>query len=263
MLFNNSDRWNYTNSQLHEVICQIRFPAILSINEASPAEFQEAIRDSFPRYEVRKEQGPPRLVGMGTAEVKLERPPVILNHTFESSTGIWKINLTQNFISISTIRYNNWEDMAKRLDKPLAEFIRIYQPSYFERLGLRYVNVFSRKTLNLEGTPWREMFNPAYLGVLSDPEVDEGKVRKSSNDTELTFGDSTFLKLHAGPGMLKQGGQTDPEVKFILDMDCSTGGQIEGGDVAAKLDLLHGHASDTFHGAITETLHNALGANAL
>ncbi len=263
MLFDDNSRWSYANCQLREVICQLRFPTILSINEKAPADFQDAIRDAFPAYSVRKEQPAPKLTGLGTPNVKLEQGEPINNHTFVSSTGIWKINLTQNFIAVSTLRYNSWEDLAQRLDRPLAEFIRIYHPAYFERMGLRYLNVFSRKSLNLEGAPWRELMDPAYLGVLSDPDVDETKVTKSSVDTELDFPDGSHLKLHAGPGMLKQKGQTDPEVKFIFDVDCSAAGQLSGNIVAEKLSQLHGHASRAFRGAITDTLHDAMGANPL
>ena len=263
MLFDDSSRYSYVNCQLREVICQLRFPTILSINEKAPADFQDAIRDAFPQYSVRQERPAPKLTGLGTPNAKLEQGAPINNHTFVSSTGIWKINLTQSFIAISTLRYNTWEDLAQRLDRPLAEFIRVYQPAYFERIGLRYLNAFSRKSLRLEGAPWRDLLDPAYLGVLSDPEVDEKSVTKSSVDTELNFSDGTHLKLHAGPGMLRQQGKADPEVRFIFDIDCSASGQLPGSVVPEKLSQLHGHAARTFRGAITDTLHDAMGANPL
>lgn len=263
MLFEDNSRWSYANSQLREVICQLRFPTILSINEKAPADFQDAIRDAYPRYEVRKQQPAPRVLGIGTPNAKVEQGEPVNCHSFVSSTGIWKIVLTQNSIAITTMRYNNWEDLAQRFDRPLAEFIRIYQPAWFERIGLRYLNVFSRKSLGLEETPWRELFAPAYLGVLSDPEVDERRVRKSSIETEMLFPDGTQLKLHTGPGMLRQKGQNDPEVKFIMDMDCAAAGQIEGNQVTMRLEQLHDHAARTFRGAITDTLHEAMGANPL
>lgn len=265
MLFPPSDRYQYANCQLREVICQLRFPTILSINEKAPADFQEAIRDAFPLYSKLQERPAPKLVGVGTPNVKLEQGPPIANHAFVSSTGIWKINLSQNFIALSTQRYNNWEDFAQRLDRPLAEFIRIYQPAFFERIGLRYLNVFSRKALHLEGTPWRDLLQPAYLGVLAEEDVMEASAVKCSLDTQINFPDATQLKLHAGPGMLKakQGGQQDPEIKFILDVDCSTSGKLDGSQVPERLRQLHEHASRTFRGAITQELHDSMGATPL
>lgn len=263
MLFSDRDRWYYANNQLQEVICQLRFPTILSINEKAPADFQDAIRDAFPRYEVHKQQQPPKLIGAGTPAAKLEPGAVINQHIFLSSTGIWKIILTQDSITLSSMRYNTWEDFAQRLDRPLAEFIRIYQPAYFERIGLRYLNILSRKSLNLEDTPWRELIAPAYLGVLVDSELDETQVNKCTMDTQLRFPDNTFIKIHSGPGRIKVNGQTNEEPRFILDFDCSAMGQISGGLVPEKLSQLHGHASAAFHGAITDILHSAMGANPL
>ena len=49
---------------------------------------------------------------------------------------MWKINLTQNFVALSTLGYTSWEEFAQKLDKVLALFIQIYQPAFFERLGL-------------------------------------------------------------------------------------------------------------------------------
>ena len=59
------------------------------------------------------------------------------------------------------------------LDKPLATFIQLYKPAYFQRVGLRYLNIVSRNALGLEDTPWRELFTPPYLGVLAELDVDD------------------------------------------------------------------------------------------
>ena len=43
-------RVRYKNSPLLEVIFQLRFPTILTINANPPVEFQEKIRNEFPYY---------------------------------------------------------------------------------------------------------------------------------------------------------------------------------------------------------------------
>ena len=48
MLFSDHPRTHYRNAPAHEVICQLRFPSILTINRVEPADFQEAIRAEFP-----------------------------------------------------------------------------------------------------------------------------------------------------------------------------------------------------------------------
>ena len=149
MLFAEYQRYQYARSPLIEVICQLRFPTILTINSGEPADFQEAIRQEFPRYAARKEQLPPKVVGAGGPNAKVEPQSPITNHSFISADGLWKINLTKDFIALSTLRYTNWEDFALRLDKPLAQFIQVYQPAFFQRVGLRYLNAISKKRLGL------------------------------------------------------------------------------------------------------------------
>ena len=49
MLFSDHPRTHYRNAPAREVICQLRFPSILTINTVEPADFQEAIRGELER----------------------------------------------------------------------------------------------------------------------------------------------------------------------------------------------------------------------
>ena len=258
MLFADYQRYQYARSPLIEVICQLRFPTILSINTAEPADFQEAIRQDFPRYAARKEQGPPKLVGAGGPSPKVEPQSPITNHSFVSADGFWKINLTKDFIALSTLRYTRWEDFALRLDKPLAQFIQVYQPAFFQRLGLRYVNAISKKRLGLTDLLWDDLIRSPYLGILGEPDVDETKVGRSSVDTEIALDGGVRMKVHAGPGLIN-GGKQDPEPKFILDGDFSHSGELSAEKLPAALEELHRYAVRFFHGAILPELHEAMG----
>ena len=104
MLFSDRPRTLYRNRPAHEVICQLRFPSILSINQMEPAEFQEDIRDAFPQY-ARRQDLPP-IVGGQTP------PPPVTNYHFLSEDGRWKLNLTKDFIALSTLYYPGWEEFA-------------------------------------------------------------------------------------------------------------------------------------------------------
>lgn len=259
MLFSHYDRYQYTINPLVEVICQLRFPSILSIGVKEPAEFQESVRHDFPRYASTQETPAPTVKGVGTPNPTVEQGPTITNYSFVSADGLWKLNLTSSFIALSTLRYQRWEDFAQRLDKALAAFIQIYQPAFFERIGLRYVNAFSRKALHLEESTWNDLIQPAFLGVLAEPDVEEKSATKCSLDVEMALEDC-HLKLHAGPGLLGNG-QKDPEVKFILDNDLSAAGSLSAAQVPGHLDILHHNAVRLFRGALTSELHSAMGAN--
>jgi uncharacterized protein (TIGR04255 family) len=263
MLFSDNARYSYASSPLIEVICQLRFPTILSIGSTEPAQFQEAVRADFPRYLAQQEQQPPRVVNPNTPQAKLEPQPPITNYNFISTDGLWKINMTHNFIALSTLRYTTWEDFAQKLDKVLALFIQIYQPAFFERIGLRYVNAFSRKRLGLEGELWDDLINAPFIGVLSEPDVDEKLTGKCALDVEMSLGEKRRMKLHAGPGLLN-GGKQDPEPKFILDGDFSVlDKQIPAAQIAQDLGGLHDYAVRLFNAAITKELHDAMGPTPL
>lgn len=149
-MFSASERVLYGKRQLIEVICQLRFPTILSISAKEPAEFQEAIRAEFPRYARNLEKLPPKVIGQPGA-MKLEEQPTVVNYQFLTAAGDWKVNLTNTFLALATPVYTTWEDFARKLDEVLAQFVAIYHPAYFERIGLRYINGFSRRALGLEG----------------------------------------------------------------------------------------------------------------
>jgi len=256
-MFSTQERCIYRQNQLAEVICQLRFPEILIIGTEVPAAFQEAIRDEFPRYSSRKETPAPKLSGV-PGNLSLEKQDPIINYQFMSEDGVWRINLTSQFISLACTRYTKWEDFAARLDKPLAAFIRIYKPAYFERVGLRYLNFISRKALQLESYALRDLIAPCYLGPLAEEDVAEQNSSRCSVDAELGIRGGCRVKIHAGPGIVKRGREQDQEVKFIFDQDLFMPGKVPVNYSAGALQTLHSQAYSIFRGSITDTLHNAM-----
>ena len=249
---NDGRKFEYEKNQLVEVICQLRFPAILSIDSDTPAAFQEKVRARYPRYALHLE--------------KKDGAPDLRNHAFISENAKYKISLTREFIAFSTMGYTDWTDFAGWMDEPLGHFISIYRPAFFERIGLRYVNGFSRMKRGLGACPWRELIDPKYLGVRSGEGVEEKNVPKCSTDVEMLLDGGCALRLHAGPGHIQRSVRTgdkvqqiqEPEPRFILDIDVSCGGSIPVREAAERLDVLHTHADNVFSGAVTDRLHDAM-----
>jgi uncharacterized protein (TIGR04255 family) len=233
----------YARNPLAEVICQLRFPEILSIETELPAVFQEQIRDVFPRFSQRKEGLPGKQTN---------------NYQFTTADGNVRVNLTSKFISLAATQYRCWEEFARLLDKPLAAFIQTYKPAYFERIGLRYVNFISRKALSVESIPYRELIAQRYLGIMSDEQIAEPQVGRSGVDAEIAIRGGCRVKLHAGPGQVHRGGKSDGEVKFIFDQDLYMPGKIAPNLTAPALHTLHTQAWSIFRDAITDELHDAM-----
>ena len=116
-MFSNEPRCRYGQPQLVEVICQLRFPEILTIQANAPADFQEAIRSQYPLY-LRRQEIPAAAVSGNMTLLKKE--PVI-NHQFATADGVWRINLTSKFISLACSKYTCWEEFAAHLEKLGAE----------------------------------------------------------------------------------------------------------------------------------------------
>ena len=256
-MYSKEPRCRYGANQLAEVICQFYFPEILSIAANPPADFQEAIRDQYPRFQRRMEIPAPKLAGK-PGQFRLENQPGNINCQFASADDIWRVNLTSRFISLSCSHYTCWEDFAAHLDKPLAAFIQIYRPAYFQRVGLRYVNTISRQALGLEGKRFSELIAPCYLGPLAMADVNEATATRCTVDTEMAIRGGCRMKLHAGPGQVQRMGNKDKETKFIFDQDLYIAGNIPLNLCAAALHTLHGQAWSIFRGAITDVLHDAM-----
>ena len=257
IMFSEKERCIYGRNQLAEVICQLRFPEILTINTTPPAEFQELIRAEYPQYSSAAEAPAPRVIGV-PGNLQVQNQPITLNYQFSSADGVWRVNLTSKFISLSCANYTQWENFAKKLDGPLAAFIRVYKPAYFERIGLRYLNFISREARALTEVPYRDLISPTYLGLLGDEDIQEEVTLRSSVDGEIAIHGGCHVKIHAGPGMVKQNGQQQKEVKFIFDQDLYMSGNIPVNISAGALETLHSQAYPIFRNAITDTLHNAM-----
>ena len=258
-MFENVSRTRYEKSPLVEVICQLRFPPILASGANEPAAVPEAVPSAFPRYLVRQDQPAPKMTGLGTPNPTLQPQKPVVNYNFLSADGTWRLNLTNHFLALTCQRYPGWESFARMLDQPLASFIKLYQPAYFERVGLRYMNAVSRQTLGLEGTPWRELIAPSFLGLLDEDDVQEQHVTRCTQDVEMALTGGCRLKLHSGPGMIRRAGKTeDKEVKWILDLDFSMAGNLPVNQSAPALQMLHMHSTPVFRAALTDTLYDAL-----
>lgn len=242
-MFSQHERCVYSKNQLIEVICQLRFPEILSIETNIPAAFQEAVRDRFPIYNVRKENNGDRQTN---------------NHQFSTADGALRINLTSKFISLSCNRYTCWEEFAAILDKPLVSFIQIYKPAFFERIGLRYMNIISRKELSIEEYSFNELINSPYCGILCVDNILETDTSLCSMDADIAIQGGCRLKLHSGLGKITQNGHADPEIKFILDEDFYMQGNVAVNTSAGALQTLHCQAYPFFRSAISKTLHDAM-----
>lgn len=248
----------YKKNPLVEVIIQYRFPKILSLNNNDPVDFQEKIRKEYPIYQLTLENQQEISFSVEENNSSVINPSVInkqatKNHNFISADGAYKINLTSSFISISTLSYSRWEELSERFMKVLKVFEEIYLPPFYDRIGLRYIDAFSRNNLNLGTTPWKELIKPHLLGAYSF--VEEDKVINSHSNFEYLLDDGfSRAKINSGIGAVND----STELMFILDQDFICINNIALNCASTKLNYLHDQAKTFISTAICDTLHTAM-----
>lgn len=259
MLFHDGERVIYKNNPLIEVVCQLRFPTILSISATDPAAFQDKIRVAYPMYAAQSDS-----TSLGTDNPALgqtifpmfSNQNTTKNHSFVSADGQWKINLTNSFIALSSINYQRWEEFYARLLDVLEVFEEEYSPSFYSRIGLRYIDAFSKSKLNLEGTPWTDLISSKFLGPLSAEDVDENLVTNYGMDIETVLDNGVdFMKVHAGFGVSIDLPQ---EKQFIVDSDFYCPSQTEIMPAKEKINSLHDYSSKLMRGIVLPKLHDSM-----
>lgn len=260
MPFPDSPRAIYKNNSLDQVICQLQFPPILKIDTQAPFQFQDLIRKEYPLYGEGKEkfieipievfsQIPQDLIG------NIPLPATNrMNYSFSSADENWRINLTNNFLALSTKKYVRWEDFRSHLELPLKALIDLYKPAFFSRVGLRYINVINKSTLKLSDRNWPDLIQPYILGVLSTNTLEQNALKNSTTTDEIQIEDFNLVRVIHGLATSK----STNELVYIIDCDFFSEKRTELQDAYAKLDYFNYWGRRLFRWCITDELHNAM-----
>ncbi len=261
MPFPATKRIIYKKNPLVEVICQFRFPSILSIDTDVPAKFQEAIRKNFPLFKENAEilvrfPNISNDVDTPLAE-KIELPPATINrknYEFLSSDEKWKINLTREFLALSTTSYHRWEEFIAQLDQAFRAFLDIYSPVHFSRIGLRYKDIINRSELGLADTAWSELLRPYILGMLDDSTIGPS-ISAITNIAEIKLSDEKS-KVRITSGLAQEA--NTKELAFLIDSDFFIDQKTTIEESLTKLSYFNQRGSRLIQWCITEKLHAAM-----
>jgi uncharacterized protein (TIGR04255 family) len=182
------------------------------------------------------------------------------NYAFVSSDTKWKVNLTSTFLSLSTIQYCSWEDFYKKLKLLMEEFHKIYSPPFYERVGLRYIDAFTRSKLNLKDADWSELLHPFALGFLSNSDI-KNDIKSFACSTEFDAGDGAFARINTGLGYVNSENTQMPlpeqELSLIVDSDIFVF-RVNKDMLLPKLEYIHKVSTNIIRSVITEKLHKAM-----
>lgn len=259
MPFPDAQRVIYNKNPLDRVICQLRFPPILKIDSELPADFQDKIRADFPNFSESSEikievpQGKKFEIPLEFVKQAVQSSG-IKNYEFSSEDGIWKVNLTRTFISLSTIKYEKWELFKDKLNGPLKALIDIYSPLYFYRIGLRYIDVIRRSLLGLDNVRWEELIKPYILGLMSSEVVGDNIKNMEAKYIILLADNESKVRI-----LIKMVESDDKKENcFMIDSDFYKTNRASLAEAMDKLDFFNKRASRLIQWCITDQLHNAM-----
>ncbi|MEW6718334.1 MAG: TIGR04255 family protein [Chloroflexota bacterium] len=239
------------NAPLVEVVCQVRFPPILRINTEEPSEFQEEIRDRFPKIEI--EQGILlRLPVPGSGGVPSAEAQGKMTYRFRTKDEGVTVSLASDFFALSTTQYKHWRDFSKYLRLVDKAVQHVYRPSFATRIGLRFINRITPHNTGLQDlTDIMDLLNPDLIGfvrsdVWSTPVEMETRLLLSDEDARLN--------LRIGYGKDKENTPF-----LLLDFDCFEARELPLSNLIERCDGYHDVIYRSFRWCIPDEKLNVFG----
>jgi len=253
LCFPYSDRVIYGKNPLIEVTCQLKFAPILRIESQTPAEFQECIRADFPllveRTQMQLPAGvPEHFANMVRSSFPKQAP---IAYDFASEDGAWSIQLTRDYIALTTGAYRKWEDFKKRFGSGLQALLNVYKPVFFSRAGLRYQDLIQRSRLGLAEQSWGSLLKPQITGLLAE-KFGVGE----SLSTVLVRLPAVHGNVRIRHGLAQALGVQ--EECYLVDSDFFTERRMDPDEAVRALDYFNVESGRLFRWCISDTLHSAM-----
>ena len=161
-----ADARNLSESPLQQVVCQVRFPLELDLQQGGPSASQihKILEDEYPRFvkEMRAE------IQISSDGPKTATTPVC---KLSDLRGNWSVVIAPTHVTLEVVggAYVDWDDLRARYERIIKAAAEVLSIRVTDRLGLRYTNVIDSSSV--EGL--RGMVGPAFLGPFVDTETTE------------------------------------------------------------------------------------------
>ena len=256
MRFEEFKRVEYEHNILFEVVFQARFPEIMKISQEMPAQFQDIVRkEGYPEPVSDIPVLPP-----GTPKELEEAVSTDKVFHFLSEEKDWKVSLAKDFVALTCSgNYNNYADFRKKLEKVLQIFSKIYEPSYFTRIGLRHRNVANGVSLphakqGVETYIPKHIFPELATPIAADIETLQKVSLFSDGNTKA----NVIHVLSRVSGRFRKKQFAD-EKSYVIDIDCFSESKIGGiNDVLTRCDIFKRLSWNIFQWSITDNLRDTM-----
>ena len=257
MAIPSSPRVVFRRNVLANVLCQLKFPPVLSIVAKDPAGFQDRIREHYPLYS--KDQGieaPPEIQAL-LGRVKFAGGGEHVRHIFQNVDSSASIFLTREFLAFETTKYKQWNLFFAEVQRGAEALQQEYQPAFYSRVGLRYQDVINRSQIpGLENVPWHELISSNFIGMLGHEDI------RPSITEQMT---QSIIRLDELPGAfvrvvhgLSNSADGNNQNVYTFDADFYMEGKVTPNDVQNIVNTFNVAAGNLFRWAITRRLYDAL-----
>lgn len=252
------DRPDYKSNPIFEVLCQITFDTILKIRSQEPSEFQDKIRKYFPKYQ----KGIVEDINLDSNFNNIMQRYVSHIHIFSDANNDWEVTLTDSFLAIKlNAKYNKFDDFQERLKVVLDAFDEEYSPNGYLRLGLRYRNLISQKSLpDIAIDDVKSVISENIAQELKNAKINalEKSFKKyflfEHNNNKINL----LCELLVVNGIFKNF-RLDGDLAYIVDIDAYCDSGIEKNDIIGKLnEFSSSYIRNLFRYCISEDFHKSL-----
>lgn len=249
------DRVIYKQNPLIEVVSQLRFPPILKISNQDPTDFQEEIRNLYPLFQKNEFKLPQEVLNL-VEQTNLNIAEI--SYSFKSEDQKWHLSLTKDLIAITTSSYEEYGEFRERFLRAVEIFERIYKPSFYTRVGLRYKDLIIRSTLGFDkDTTWAELIEKNIASELHDPKI-SSLIQTITKNLILEI-EGNQVNLNHGLVNAKDPSRNIDETAYLFDADFYVEQKIEEKEnVWNLLDQFNKSAGKLFRNSITTRLHEAM-----
>ena len=243
----------YARNFLTKVIFQLQFSPMLALLKEAPADFQEAVKEDFPRLKVVKQL---------EAAAKISKEgfePLPVKQTarwiFEAEDRSKSVTLAADLFSIEYQQYQSLEVLRQDFERTWGLFQHEHRVEILTRVGLRYINEVAIPG----GSPFE------WTGYIADtlvhsavnvPTADFGKLRSMHH---LVLGKDADRCVFQYGLFNKDFPNPIAERRFTLDYDCFTTEELSASEATLKLQYYNDVITTLFEASISDELRRLMG----
>lgn len=191
----------FPRNTLIQVVCELRFPAIIDLIERLPESFQNELRTHFPHYNRNW------VLEFEPGAVDATREP---RYDFLSRDKLWTVSLKPTAISLQTKSYSDFSEFKAKLEVMINAAKSNFELLFFTRVGLRFINKLPVKD---EQRDWGHWVNPQLLAPLQLEEF---------TDTDRFWQEISGSRDGGTSYFLRHGLGVSDDTGYIIDIDISS-----------------------------------------